>query len=101
MGGFALAFFVPLPRPKPLSFAAFALLLAVTFSIGLVGIGFSALVIVVCAFMLIMDFDMIEKSAERGAPKFMEWYGAFALLVTLVWLYLEMLRLLAKIQSRD
>ena len=48
-----------------------------------------------------LDFDFIEQASETGAPKYMEWYGAFGLLVTLVWLYLEILRLLAKINSRD
>jgi uncharacterized YccA/Bax inhibitor family protein len=50
---------------------------------------------------LILDFDMIEQGAERGAPKFMEWYAAFGLMVTIVWLYLEILRLLSKLSSRD
>ncbi|HWU42606.1 MAG TPA: Bax inhibitor-1/YccA family protein [Bdellovibrio sp.] len=63
---------------------------------GMYGIGFSLLVTAVAAFNLLLDFDMIEKSNEAGAPKFMEWYGAFALLVTLIWLYLEILRLLSK-----
>ncbi len=68
---------------------------------GLVGIGFSLFVVVIAALNLVLDFDMIEEGAARGAPKFMEWYGAFGLMVTLVWLYLEILRLLAKISSRD
>ncbi len=51
-------------------------------------------------FLLVLDFDFIEDGAERGAPRYMEWFGAFALMVTLIWLYLEMLRLLAKIRSR-
>jgi uncharacterized YccA/Bax inhibitor family protein len=50
---------------------------------------------------LLLDFDAIEKAAEMGAPKYMEWYGAFGLLVTLVWLYLEILKLLSKLNSRD
>ena len=54
----------------------------------------------VAALNLVLDFDFIEQGAERGAPKYMEWYGAFGLLVTLVWLYLEILRLLAKLQER-
>ena len=49
---------------------------------------------------LVLDFDFIEDGAERGAPRYMEWFGAFALMVTLIWLYLEMLRLLGKIRSR-
>ncbi len=67
---------------------------------GPVGIGFSLIVVGVAALNLVLDFDFIEAGAERGAPKYMEWYGAFGLLVTLVWLYLEMLRLLAKLQDR-
>jgi len=67
---------------------------------GLIGIGFSLFVVGIASANLVMDFDFIEKGAERGAPKFMEWYGAFGLMVTLVWLYLEILRLLAKLNSR-
>ena len=67
---------------------------------GLMGIGFSAFVVVIAALNLVLDFDFIETGAERGAPKYMEWYGAFGLLVTLVWLYIEILRLLAKLRSR-
>lgn len=65
------------------------------------GIGFSVLVVAIAALNLIMDFDMIEQGAEMGAPKYMEWYGAFGLLVTIVWLYVEILRLLSKLSSRD
>lgn len=64
------------------------------------GIIFSLFVVGIAALNLILDFDMIEQGAEAGAPKYMEWYGAFGLLVTIVWLYLEILRLLAKISSR-
>lgn len=67
---------------------------------GPIGIGFSAVVVVIAALNLVLDFDFIENGVERGAPKFMEWYGAFGLLVTLVWLYLEILRLLAKLRER-
>jgi len=67
---------------------------------GLISIGFSVFVVVIAALNLVMDFDFIEKGAEYGAPKYMEWYGAFGLMVTLIWLYLEILRLLAKLQSR-
>ncbi len=70
-------------------------------SSGMFGILFSLFVVVIAALNLVLDFDFIEMGAERGAPKYMEWYGAFGLLVTLVWLYLEILRLLAKLQSRD
>jgi uncharacterized YccA/Bax inhibitor family protein len=69
-------------------------------SSGTWGILFSMFVVVIAALNLVLDFDFIETGVERGAPKYMEWYGAFGLLVTLVWLYLEILRLLAKMQSR-
>ncbi|HKY22754.1 MAG TPA: Bax inhibitor-1/YccA family protein [Vicinamibacterales bacterium] len=69
-------------------------------SSGTFGILFSMFVVVVAALNLVLDFDFIETGVERGAPKYMEWYGAFGLLVTLVWLYLEILRLLAKLQDR-
>lgn len=64
------------------------------------GIVFSLAVIAIAALNLLLDFDMIERGAAMGAPKYMEWFGAFGLLVTLVWLYLEILRLLAKMNSR-
>lgn len=67
---------------------------------GTVGILFSLFVVVIAALNLVLDFDFIEQGVEQGAPKYMEWYAAFGLLVTLVWLYLEMLRLLSKLQSR-
>ena len=67
----------------------------------ILGIGFSLFVVTIAALNLILDFDMIEKGAEMGAPKYMEWYGAFGLMVTMVWLYLEILRLLSKISSRN
>jgi uncharacterized YccA/Bax inhibitor family protein len=67
---------------------------------GPIGIGFSLLVVGIAALNLVLDFDFIESGAQRGAPKYMEWYGAFGLLVTLVWLYLEILRLLAKLQGK-
>jgi uncharacterized YccA/Bax inhibitor family protein len=63
---------------------------------GALGIGFSLLVCGLAALNLVLDFDMIEQATEQGAPKYMEWYGAFALMVTLVWLYMEILRLLSK-----
>jgi uncharacterized YccA/Bax inhibitor family protein len=65
------------------------------------GIGISLFVVAIAALNLIVDFDMIEAGANARAPKFMEWYGAFGLLVTLVWLYLEILRLLSRFASRD
>ena len=63
-------------------------------------IGLSAFIVVIASLNLVLDFDFIEEGAEKGAPKYMEWYGAFGLLVTLIWLYLEILRLLAKLNSR-
>lgn len=68
---------------------------------GWLGIGFSLVVVTIAALNLVLDFDFIETGVESGAPKYMEWYAAFGLLVTLVWLYLEILRLLSKLQSRD
>lgn len=65
------------------------------------GIGFSLVVIVIAALNLIIDFDFIEQGAQRMYPKKYEWYGAFGLMITLVWLYVEILNLLAKISSRD
>jgi uncharacterized YccA/Bax inhibitor family protein len=67
---------------------------------GAIGIGFSLLVVGIAAMNLVLDFDFIESAASRGAPKYMEWYGAFGLMVTLIWLYIEMLRLLSKLRSR-
>ena len=66
---------------------------------GWFGILFSAFVVVIAALNLVMDFDFIESGVEYGCPKYMEWYGAFGLLVTLIWLYLEILRLLAKLKE--
>ena len=65
----------------------------------MLSIGISLFVVTIAALNLILDFDMIEQGAERGAPKFMEWYGAFGLMVTLVWLYMEILRLLSKLAN--
>ena len=67
---------------------------------GPLGIGFSFFVVVIAALNLVLDFDFIERGSEHGAPKYMEWFGAFGLMVTLVWLYLEILRLLAKLRGR-
>ena len=65
---------------------------------GLFGIGFSLFVVAMASLNLVLDFDFIEDGAEKGMPKYMEWYGAFALMVTLIWLYMEILRLLAKLR---
>src|ERR1035437_8388207 len=68
---------------------------------GAIGIGFSLFVVAIAALNLILDFDFIEQGVAVGAPKYMEWYGAFGIMVTLVWLYLEILRLLSKMRSRN
>jgi len=68
---------------------------------GPIGIVFSLVVVAVAALNLVLDFDFIEKGVQFGAPKYMEWYGAFGIMVTLVWLYLEILRLLSKVRSRN
>jgi uncharacterized YccA/Bax inhibitor family protein len=67
---------------------------------GMIGIGFSLFVVIIAALNLVLDFDFIESGAAQGAPKYMEWYGAFGLMVTLIWLYIEILRLLSKMRSR-
>jgi len=64
------------------------------------GIAFSLFVVIIAALNLVLDFDMIETGVSGGAPKYMEWYGAFGLMVTLIWLYLEILRLLGKVRRR-
>ena len=66
----------------------------------MISIGFSVFVVIIAALNLVLDFDFIEQGSEIGAPKYMEWYAAFGFLITLIWLYLEILRLLAKLQSR-
>lgn len=68
---------------------------------GLLGIGFSLFVVTIAALNLVLDFDFIENGCAAGAPKYMEWFAAFGLLVTLVWLYLEILRLLSKLARRE
>ena len=68
---------------------------------GLIGIGFSLLVVGIAALNLVLNFDVIERGVQVGAPKYMEWYGAFGIMVTLIWLYLEMLRLLSKLNRRN
>jgi uncharacterized YccA/Bax inhibitor family protein len=67
---------------------------------GFIGIGFSLFVVVIAALNLVLDFDFIEQGAAQNAPKYMEWYGAFGLMITLIWLYLEILRLLGKVRGR-
>ena len=66
---------------------------------GPIGIGFSLIVVGIAALNLVLDLDFIERGVAAGAPKYMEWYGAFGIMVTLIWLYIEMLRLLSKVRS--
>ncbi len=67
----------------------------------LFGIGFSFVVVIVASLNLVLDFDFVEQGVTYGVPKYMEWYAAFGIMVTLVWLYLELLNLLAKMRSRN
>lgn len=78
----------------------FGINLSLVTGTGMWGIGFSLLVIVIAALNLVLDFDLIDRGAEAGAPKYFEWYTAFGLIITLVWLYIEILRLLGKMQRR-
>lgn len=78
----------------------FGIQVPLIYSNGWVGIAFSFFVVGIAALNLILDFDFIEQGARQGAPKYMEWFGAFAMMVTLIWLYIEFLRLLSKLRSR-
>lgn len=91
-GGIALVYFISII----LSF--FGIQFPLIHEGGLFGIIFSLVVVVIAALNLVLDFDFIEKGEENGAPKYMEWYAAFGLMVTLVWLYIELLRLLSKMR---
>lgn len=71
------------------------------FNLGIVGIGISLVIVVIAAMNLILDFDTIEKGINTGQPKYIEWFAAFGIMVTLVWLYIEILRLLALLAGRD
>lgn len=93
-GGIAIVYLIALV----LSF--FGINLAFVYSGGTFGILFSLFVVTIAALNLVLDFDSIEQGAKMGAPKYMEWYSSFALMVTLVWLYIEFLRLLAKMRER-
>jgi uncharacterized YccA/Bax inhibitor family protein len=94
-GGIAIVYFISMVMSlffhTPMSFLYAATPL---------GIGISLFVVIIASLNLIIDFDMIETGARMGAPKYMEWYGAFGLMVTLIWLYMEMLRLLSKVRRR-
>jgi len=94
-GGIALVYIVTMV----LSF--FSIQVPYIYGNGLVGIGFSLFVVIIAALNFVLDFDLIEQGAKRGAPKYMEWYAGFALMVTLIWLYIEFLRLLSKLRSRN
>jgi uncharacterized YccA/Bax inhibitor family protein len=95
-GGIALLYLVSL------GLGFFGITIPFIHSSGPIGILFSVVVVVIAALNLVLDFDFIERGAAMGAPKYMEWYATFGLLVTLIWLYLEILRLLAKIMgSKD
>jgi len=93
-GGIALLYFVEI------ALGFFHVQVPMINQSGPIGIAFSIFVVIIAALNLVLDFDMIETGARLGAPKYMEWYGAFGLMVTLIWLYLEILRLLAKAQRR-
>ncbi len=94
-GGIALFYLVAL------ILGFFGVGIPLIFGSGPVGIIFSLVVVIIAALNLVLDFDFIEQGAAQGAPKFMEWYAAFGLMVTLIWLYLEILRLLMKLRSRE
>lgn len=94
-GGIAIAYFISF------ILGMFGVNIGFMHSNGPVGIIVSLVIVVVAALNLVLDFDFIETGANQGAPKYMEWYASFGLMVTLVWLYLEMLRLLSKISSRN
>lgn len=93
-GGIALVYIVSLV----LGF--FGVSIPGIFENGWVGIAFSLFVVTIAALNFVIDFDFIEQASRSGAPKYMEWYGAFALMVTLIWLYIEILRLLSKLKER-
>lgn len=93
-GGIAIVYFISI------LLGFFGKSIPLIHSSGPLGIGFSLFVVVIAALNLVLDFDFIEKGAEIGAPKYMEWYAAFGLMVTLVWLYIEILRLLSKTRRR-
>lgn len=94
-GGIALFYFVTF------LLGFFGVHLTSIYGAGPIGIGFSVFVVIIASLNLVLDFDFIESGARAGAPKYMEWYAAFGLMVTLIWLYLEILRLLSKLRSRD
>ncbi len=94
-GGIAMIYFVSI------LLGFFGIQIPLIHESGIIGIGFSMFVVVIAALNLVLDFDFIENGSEMGAPKYMEWYAAFGLMVTLIWLYIEILRLLSKLRSRN
>jgi uncharacterized YccA/Bax inhibitor family protein len=93
-GGIALFYFVTM------IIGFFGIQVPYIYGSGPIGILFSVAVVIIAALNLILDFNLIEEGARQGAPKYMEWYSAFALMVTLIWLYLEIIRLLSKLRDR-
>lgn len=94
-GGIALLYLVSM------GLSLFHIQVPFIFGAGPVGILFSLVVVVIAALNLVIDFDFIESGAQQGVPKYYEWYGAFSLMVTLIWLYMEILRLLSKLNRRN
>ncbi len=94
-GGIALFYFVSM------ILGFFHIQIPLIYGNGIFSIGFSIFVVIIAALNLVLDFDFIEQGSQRGAPKYMEWYGAFGLMVTLIWLYMEILRLLSKMAKRN
>jgi len=94
-GAVALIYFISI------IFSLFGASNLIIHSNGALGIGISLVIVAIAAFNLVLDFDFIAKGSQAGLPKYMEWYAAFGLMITLVWLYIEILRLLSKFASRD
>lgn len=94
-GGIAILYLVSLVL------SLFHINLSFIYGNGTISIAFSLFVVAIAALNFVLDFDFIEQGAKKNAPKYMEWYGAFAMMVTLVWLYIEILRLLSKMRSRN
>ncbi|MFA6916427.1 MAG: Bax inhibitor-1/YccA family protein [Parachlamydiales bacterium] len=100
MGVFAATGGIAIVYLASMALGFFGISIPGIFGNGLVGIGFSLFVVAIAALNLVIDFDFIEQGTAARAPKYMEWYGAFAMMVTLVWLYIEILRLLSKLRDR-
>lgn len=94
-GAVALVYFISI------IFSMFGVGNLIIHSNGIIGIGISIVIVIIAALNLVLDFDFISKGSQAGLPKYMEWYAAFGLMITLVWLYIEILRLLSKLASRD